>query len=89
MGRGAEIVKQTRIGYTYQSVDDAADKVKKALETPNSPYEISRKARIFSSESFEESIQRIVKDDVDSRSRQHRRQGIAPSTTLATFPDAA
>ena len=61
--------------------------VKKVLKTPNSPHELSRKARIFSSESFEESTKRIVKDDLDGRSRQHRRQG-ALSTTFAEFPDA-
>ena len=59
-GGGAEMVRAAGVGYSYSNIDDAVDKVRKALEAPDASEELSEKARIFSAERFEDSIKKIV-----------------------------
>jgi glycosyltransferase involved in cell wall biosynthesis len=67
IGGGAEMVEAAGTGYTYRSLEDAPDVVKRALESnapQDSPERIAESAKIFSSDSFEEKIKRIVQERV-------------------------
>jgi glycosyltransferase involved in cell wall biosynthesis len=60
VGGGAEIVRTIGVGYTYDSIDRAVRCVKQALEHPSNPSELSKVARIFSAEFFQERIRKLV-----------------------------
>jgi glycosyltransferase involved in cell wall biosynthesis len=59
-GGGAEIVQYSGVGFAYKNIDDATEKVRRALVEPVSPYALAEKAKIFSAEAFEETIIKIV-----------------------------
>jgi len=62
-GGGAEMVTESGVGYSYHSVKEATDQVRKALdseETRDDAMFISERAEIFSSESFRNKIGNIV-----------------------------
>jgi len=62
-GGGAEMVLESGVGYMYRTVDEAAQEVKKAVEskeTRDSPPHVAERARVFSSEGFERSLARLV-----------------------------
>lgn len=62
-GGGAEMVLESGVGYMYRTVDEAAQKVKKALEseeTRDSPPHVAEKARVFSAEGFEGRLAKLV-----------------------------
>lgn len=62
-GGGAEMVFESGIGYSYRTIGEAAQMVENALEsneTRDSPLHIAKRAGIFSSKSFNESIARLV-----------------------------
>jgi glycosyltransferase involved in cell wall biosynthesis len=63
IGGGAEMVEAAGTGYTYQSLDDAPDIVRRALESDapqDSPEHIAKSAKIFDSNSFDKEIKRII-----------------------------
>src|SRR3989304_7864027 len=58
-GGGAEMIIESGIGYTYRTVNEAVQNLKKALESNeprDSPEHIAERARLFSSEIFEGKI---------------------------------
>lgn len=62
-GGGAEMVLESGVGYMYRTVEEAAQKVKNAVEsdeTHDSPLHVAERARIFSSEGFEEKLAKLV-----------------------------
>ena len=65
-GGGAEMVLESDVGYMYRTVDEATQKVKNAVEsneTRDSPLHVAERARVFSSEGFEEKLaSRVTKN---------------------------
>ena len=62
-GGGAEMVKATGVGYSFRTLDEAERFTREALESDdprNQPDHIALKAKIFSSETFENQIARIA-----------------------------
>jgi len=62
-GGGAEMVLESGVGYMYRTVHEAAQEVKKAVEskeTRDSPPHVAERARVFSSEGFEGRLARLV-----------------------------
>lgn len=62
-GGGAEMVLESGVGYMYRTVDEASQKVKKALEseeTRDSPLYVAERASIFSSKGFEGKLAKLV-----------------------------
>jgi len=62
-GGGAEMILESGVGYTYRSLDEAAQKVKNTLESNDprdSPHDVAEKAEVFSSESFDQKIAELV-----------------------------
>jgi len=56
-------VLESGVGYMYRTVDEAAQEVKKAVEskeTRDSPPHVAERARVFSSEGFEGRLARLV-----------------------------
>jgi glycosyltransferase involved in cell wall biosynthesis len=67
VGGGAEMVEASRTGYMYRSLDEAAKIVNHAFESDiarDSPEHIAKQSQIFSADSFEERIGRIVEERV-------------------------
>lgn len=66
-GGGAEMVDASGTGYKYDSLNQAVTVLKGALESEaerDSPKYIATQARIFSAESFEENIRKIVSEKI-------------------------
>ncbi len=60
-GDGAEVVRESGVGYTFDSVEGAVQRVKDALKSDRpTPQEISQTARMFSPEIFENRIKALV-----------------------------
>lgn len=60
-GGGAEIVKETRMGYSFETIDQACQAVEKAMENPEwSSQDLRYAARRFSDESFRTALKNIV-----------------------------
>ena len=61
VGSGAEIVKLAGVGYLYENLDDAMEKIRLAMEgeTQWSPVEISERAKQFGPRAFEDLIRKI------------------------------
>jgi glycosyltransferase involved in cell wall biosynthesis len=71
VGGGAEMVEASGTGYMYRSLDDAPKIVKQALESDapqDRPEYIAERARIFSADSFDEQIGKIIEERHESRS---------------------
>jgi glycosyltransferase involved in cell wall biosynthesis len=57
IGGGSEIVKTVGAGYCYQTVVEAAERIRQSIENPRwTPIELSERAQIFNAESFQRSI---------------------------------
>jgi glycosyltransferase involved in cell wall biosynthesis len=66
-GGGAEMVEASGTGYMYRSLDEAAEIVEQALESDapkDSPEHIAERAQIFSADSFDERIRKIIEERV-------------------------
>jgi glycosyltransferase involved in cell wall biosynthesis len=66
-GGGAEMVLESGVGYVYRTVGEAAQKVKNAVEsseTRDSPLHVAERARVFSSEGFEEKLAKLVTESI-------------------------
>ena len=65
VGSGAEIVKLAGVGYIYENLDDATEKIRLAMEgeTRWSPLEISERAKQFGPGAFENMIRKICSED--------------------------
>ncbi len=64
-GGGAEMVEASGTGYTYRSLNDAAEIVRHALESDalrDRPERVAECARIFSADSFDEQIRKIIEE---------------------------
>jgi glycosyltransferase involved in cell wall biosynthesis len=64
-GGGAEMVEATGTGYTYETLEEAAQIVKQALESSSPrdhPDYISKRAQIFSADSFDAKIRMIIRE---------------------------
>ncbi len=59
-GGGAELVQAAGAGYTYSNVDEAVEKVERAISAATNPSKLSEKAKIFGADHFEESIKALV-----------------------------
>ena len=63
-GGGAEMVMESRVGYTYGSIEEAAKMVMTALES-NEPRDsvanVSQKAQVFSAENFHDRIEQLIR----------------------------
>ncbi len=60
-GGGAEVINALKLGYQFDTIDEAVETVRTALEHSSwTPEEVSRQAEIFSSDVFEERIRRLV-----------------------------
>jgi len=68
VGSGAEIVKLTGVGYIYENLDDATEKIRLAMESETqwSPAEISERAKQFGPGAFENMIRKICSVDTQS-----------------------
>lgn len=58
----ADIIEAAGVGFLYDTVEEAADKIRRILESEGSPdiYGISKKAELFSTKTFEEQIKMLV-----------------------------
>lgn len=62
-GGGAEMIFESGIGYTYHTLGEATRLVRRALEseeTRDDPKHVAERARIFSSDSFDDRISKLV-----------------------------
>ncbi|TMI26095.1 glycosyltransferase [Candidatus Bathyarchaeota archaeon] len=60
-----EIVRASQIGYTYRTIEQAADKLRIAMDKPQwNPSEISLRAKQFGPEAFETLIRSLGEDQV-------------------------
>jgi len=63
-GGGAEMVMESRVGYTYGSIEEAAKMVMTALESNearDSVANVSQKAQVFSAENFHDRIEQLIR----------------------------
>jgi hypothetical protein len=59
-GGGADQVEDLGVGYTYETIDEAVDRVKLAIESDISPFEVAERAKIFLPRMFMETLKEIV-----------------------------
>jgi len=56
----AEVIETLGIGYRYNTIYEAVNCVRKAIESEVDPVEISRRAQLYSPENFRDKIKEIV-----------------------------
>src|SRR3972149_5314536 len=59
----ADVLGAAQVGFLYHTVEEAADKIRRTLESEHSEadiYEVSRKAELYSARAFEEQIKSLV-----------------------------
>lgn len=59
----ADVLGAAKVGFLYHTVEEAADKIRRTLESEHSEadiYEVSRKAELYSARAFEEQIKSLV-----------------------------
>ena len=59
-GGGAEIVLAGGVGYTYKTVSEGIEAVRKALDDDVDVEDLAERARIFSAENFEQEIRKLI-----------------------------
>lgn len=60
----ADIIEAAKVGFLYDTVEEAADKIRRVLESEYSEsdiYALSRRADLFSAKAFEEQIKMLVR----------------------------
>ncbi len=71
-GVAGEVVRAAGTGYEYDSIEDAVDKLRSAMdgESPWSPNEIGQNAKALGPKAFEDMIRRLVENPGESPSRE-------------------